>query len=414
MQYPEHVLILGIVWPEPKSSAAGQRMMNLIRLFQGEGWKVSFASPAATGEFSSDLEHLEIEHYRIQVNSSEFDSFVRDLQPSIVLFDRFMMEEQFGWRVAEQCPDALRVLDTEDLHCLRRTRQKAADKGRIFQASALLEEEVSKREIASIYRCDLSLIISEYEMSLLEDLFEVDSELLCYLPFMESPVDEVTSENRPGFDARRNFITIGNFNHQPNLDSVKYLKQEIWPHIHRQLPGAEMHVYGAYPSQQVNQMHKPSSNFHIKGRVEDAEGVIAKARVMLAPLRFGAGLKGKLLEAMRCGTPNVTTDIGAEGMMDGVSWSGFIANSPEEFAERAVTLYTDRREWDKAVETGYAIINEKFADPFHRDNFISRLNDLQKNLADHRKQNFTGSMLMHHTMASSRYMSRWIEEKNKK
>ncbi|NGP77552.1 glycosyltransferase family 4 protein [Balneolaceae bacterium YR4-1] len=414
MNQAEHVLILGIVWPEPKSSAAGHRMMNLIRLFQAEGWKVSFASPAAPGEFSSNLDQLGIDTYNIQVNRSEFDQFVQDLNPTIVLFDRFMMEEQFGWRVAEQCPKALRVLDTEDLHCLRRTREKAVKEGRLFETNDLLEEEISKREIASILRSDLSLIISEYEMNLLRDLFDVDSEVLCYLPFMENAIDENATYDVPGFKARRHFITIGNFSHKPNLDSVIYLKQEIWPLIHQKLPEAEMHVYGAYPTQQVEQMHDPAKQFHIKGRADDAESVIKNARVMLAPLRFGAGLKGKLLEAMRCGTPNVATDIGAEGMVSERRWSGFIANRPEVFAKRAVQLYTDPEEWRNSVDAGCHIINEKFADTSHHNDFIKRLKIINQNLAEHRKHNFTGSMLMHHTMASSRYMSRWIEEKNKK
>ncbi|MGK7369699.1 MAG: hypothetical protein ACNS64_05750, partial [Candidatus Halalkalibacterium sp. M3_1C_030] len=116
-------MILGFVWPEPNSSAAGQRMMKLIRLFRSQNWEVSFASAAAKSEYAVDLESRDIDCYEINVNSSEFDSLLQFLEPTVVLFDRFIMEEQFGWRVAEHCPKALRVLDTEDLHCLRRTRQ---------------------------------------------------------------------------------------------------------------------------------------------------------------------------------------------------------------------------------------------------------------------------------------------------
>ena len=413
MSEPEQVLILGFVWPEPDSSAAGQRMMKLIRLFQSEGWEITFASPAAKSEFMADLDQLGVESHEIKVNSSDFDRFVRDLQPSIVLFDRFVIEEQFGWRVAQQCPGALRILDTEDLHCLRRTRRKAVAENRIFNTRDLLGEEVSKREIASILRCDLSLIISEYEMDLLKNLFKVDPVLLHYLPFMENKVDGATAGNLPGFHERRHFITIGNFSHGPNLDSAIYLKREIWPLIHRKLPEAQMLIFGAYPTQKAWQLHDPETNFLIKGRAESAESVIKNARVMLAPLRFGAGLKGKLLEAMRCGTPSVTTDIGAEGMQAGKRWSGFTANRPDELAARAVQLYTQEEEWEKAVSAGYKIIDEKFADKKQRSGLIEKISQLQHNLEDHRKNNFTGAMLMHHTMASSRYMSRWIEEKNK-
>ena len=76
------------------------------------------------------------------------------------MFDRFMVEEQFGWRVAEQCPNALRILDTEDLHCLRKGREKAIKDQALFDKSYLFND-ISKREIASIYRCDLSLLFQK-------------------------------------------------------------------------------------------------------------------------------------------------------------------------------------------------------------------------------------------------------------
>ena len=181
------VLILGSVWPEPQSSAAGVRMMTLISLFLEQGWKVIYGSAAADSDYCADLSELNVEKIRVQLNDSGFDSYIRDVNPSIVVFDRFMVEEQFGWRVAEQCPDALRILDTEDLHCLRRARRKAFKESREFQAEDLLSSDVARREIASILRSDLSLLISRYELELLKTLFKVDESLLLYLPFLEVP-----------------------------------------------------------------------------------------------------------------------------------------------------------------------------------------------------------------------------------
>src|SRR5699024_7195355 len=117
-------------------------------------------------------------------------------------FDRFITEEQFGWRVAEQCPQTLRILDTEDLHCLRRARKKAINEERSFAPEDLLNEETAKREIASIFRCDLSLVISEYELKLLQDLFKIDKTLLHYLPFMLDPIGKDTVRSWPAFDER--------------------------------------------------------------------------------------------------------------------------------------------------------------------------------------------------------------------
>lgn len=116
------LLIIGFVWPEPNSSAAGGRMLQLITQFQQQGFSITFACPAMDSDFMADLSSLNIDKKSIALNCSSFDTFIRELNPAVVLFDRFMIEEQFGWRVAENCPDALRILDTEDLHCLRLAR----------------------------------------------------------------------------------------------------------------------------------------------------------------------------------------------------------------------------------------------------------------------------------------------------
>jgi len=412
MDTTPHVLIIGFVWPEPQSSAAGRRMMELISLFQEHGWKVTFASSAAKTPHMEPLEDMGIATESIEINSSSFDEFIHALQPSVVLFDRFITEEQFGWRVAEQCPDALRILDTEDLHCLRRARKKAVHKNEKFTKSDLLESRDAKREVASIYRCDLTLMISEFEMQLLQETFGVPSQLLHYLPFMLDLITTETTQQWPDFEDRAHFMTIGNFRHDPNADSVEYLYNDIWPAIHDQLPDAELHIYGAYPGQRVEQLHNPKQGFYIMGRAEHADTVMKQARVCLAPLRFGAGLKGKLVEAMQCGTPSVTTSIGAEGIVaDGV-WAGDIADESQEIVEASVALYTNKSRWLDAQEQGQKIINNRFAKPALGDRFMSTIRELQKDISDHRRHNFTGQMLMHHKSASTKYMSLWIEQKN--
>jgi hypothetical protein len=160
----QRVLILGFVWTEPNSSAAGGRMVQLTSIFKQQGFEVTFASPAMDSDYMIDVEALGVSKKSIALNCSSFDVFVKELNPSIVLFDRFMMEEQFGWRVAENCPDALRLLDTADLHCLRLARQKAFKEKRLYSTDDLLVEDVAKKEIASVLRCYVSLMIAECEM----------------------------------------------------------------------------------------------------------------------------------------------------------------------------------------------------------------------------------------------------------
>ncbi len=409
----QKVLILGFVWPEPNSSAAGSRMMQLIKLFQEQDWAITFASPAKESDFQFDLKTIGIQTETIAINDDNFDEFVKNLNPSIVIFDRFMIEEQFGWRIAENCPEALRILDTEDLHCLRNARENALKKNRPFQNSDLFQE-ITKREIASILRCDLSLIISEVEMNLLQTVFKVDSSLLYYLPFLLEFLSKNEISNWPTFEERKDFIFIGNFLHKPNWDAVQYLHQSIWPKIKKELPETNLNIYGAYPSQKVTQLHNPKQGFYILGRAENALQVMSNAKVILAPLRFGAGIKGKFIEAMQCGTPCITTNIGAESMFGDLDWNGFICENENEIVEKTILLYKNKNTWLASQKNGIKILNTRYLKTLFNSEFINRLKFLKNNLESHRQNNFIGEILRHHTLNSTKYMSRWIIEKNKK
>lgn len=412
-----NVLIIGFVWPEPKSSAAGSRMMQLINAFQSRNFNITFASPCAKSENAFDLESINILQKNIELNNSSFDDFIKQLNPSIVLFDRFMMEEQFGWRVAEHCPNALRILDTEDLHCLRKGRQQAFEDGKLPIAIGIdktyLFSDVAKREIASIYRCDLSLIISKAEITILQSEFKVDKALLHYLPFMLDEVDDGAIQNLPPFGDRQHFTTIGNFLHEPNYSSVLHLKDTIWPLIHKQLPDAELHIYGAYVSQKVINLHNKKDGFLIKGFADDVNEVMKNAKVCLVPLRFGAGLKGKLINAMLNGTPCVTTSIGAEGLFGNLEPNGYVTDKPQEFANKAFELYTNVDLWLEKQQNGFRIINERFNKRLFQNKFINKLENIKEHLNTYRHNNFTGAMLQYHTLQSTKFMSKWIEEKNR-
>ncbi|MFL1012955.1 glycosyltransferase [Flavisericum labens] len=408
----KNILIIGFVWPEPKSSAAGSRMMQLIDFFKAQNYLLTFASACAKTERAFPLETIGVKQVSIKLNNHEFDVFVKQLNPDVVLFDRFMVEEQFGWRVTEQCPNALKILDTEDLHCLRKGRHQAYKEGEPFDKSYLFNV-AAKREIASIYRCDLSLIISEAEMEILKTNFKVNQDLLVYLPFMLDEISEETIKSFPKFNQRHHFITIGNFLHEPNYNAILYLKETIWPLIRKQLSGAEMHVYGAYTSQKVSQLNNEKEGFLIKGFAADVNQVMQAAKVCLAPIRFGAGLKGKLVDAMQNGTTCVATSIGAEGIYGTLESNGFIADQPEKFAQKAVELYQNETLWNEKQQNGFQIVNARFGEKEHQNNLILKIKNIFQQLTNHRLNNFTGQMLQHHTMQSTKFMSKWIEEKNK-
>jgi len=423
------LLIIGYVWPEPKSSAAGSRMMELIELFLTDQWKIVFASAATLSEHRADLTALGVQEQSVLLNDSSFNVFIEALKPDAVLFDRFFTEEQFGWRVEQTYPQALRILDTEDLHSLRHVRHqllKRAQKqtnneverqsvdpvlvGDAELYAAMMDDDMAQREIAAIYRCDLTLIISQYEISMLTHYFSVPVQLLHYTPFLSMHVPDLRS--LPDFLQRQHFISIGNFRHEPNWDAVLYLKHAIWPLIRAKIPQAELHIYGAYPPPKATQLHNAKQGFLVKGWADDAMHVMQNARVCLAPLRFGAGLKGKLMDAMRAGTSSVTTSIGAEAMHGNFPWGGAVENSTQAFADAAVVLYESNIIWNKAQQQGVDILQQYFMRDDHAALLITRIHALQTNLVQERQQNFVGAMLRYHLHKSTQYMSQWIEAKN--
>ena len=402
----KHLVIIGAVWPEPTSTAAGSRMLQLISLFQKQDYEITFLCSASKSDFSFDLSQISVKTKAIQLNDSSFDAEIKSLNPDVVLFDRFMMEEQYGWRVMENCPNALRILDTEDLHFLRKARENAFKQNRELVFENYISD-VFKREMASIYRCDLTLLISEFEMQLATETFKIDATLLYYLPFLSEEIQT----NIPSFEERNHFLSIGNFLHEPNWQTVLTLKK-CWKSIKKQLPEAELYVYGAYVSEKAKQLHNEKEGFLIKGRAESVLDVYSKAKVLLAPIPYGAGLKGKLFEAMQLGLPSVTTKMGAEAMNGNIDWNGFITSDEADFVEKAIELYTNKNVWKTAQKNGYEIIEKRFKKEFYETDFMNEVGRLQKNLKSHRNQNFLGQILQHQSLQSTKYMSKWIEAKN--
>ena len=402
-------------------------MLQLINAFLQPSWRVTFASAANLSEHRIDLPALGVEEKIIALNCSSFDEYLNELQPDMVMFDRFFTEEQFGWRVANTCPNAVRVLNTEDLHSLRKVRQQLlktrqqsaateAEKYQLYPQVGVTEtiyewmasDDMAQREIAAIYRCDITLMISRFEYQLLQQAFSVPETLLHYCPFLLQPAPPT----RPAFEQRQDFITIGNFRHEPNWDAVLCLKHRIWPRLRAQLPQAQLKIYGAYPPPKATALHNPKQGFLVCGWADDAHEVMQQARVCLAPLRFGAGLKGKLMDAMQCGTPSVTTTIGAEGILDAEHWPGFVADELEQFVTAAVNLYESPTLWHSAQDRCVGTL-QQFSATALTPALIDKLKATADTLAAHRRHNFIGAMLQHHQHKSTQYMSLWIEAKTR-
>ena len=412
------ILWICFVWPEPTSSAAGYRTLQLIEACLGAGYGVDACSPCQSNVFQRQLEDMGVRTAIFPPNDSAFDSYIKTLNPDVVFFDRFIIEEQFSWRVKENCPQTARILDTCDLHSLRRIRQKKIEKeDRSIELSDRdLQSDDALREIASIYRSDLSLIISDAEMDLLVHRYNIMPQLLELCRFFY-PSPYTDSNVRKTFEQRANFIAIGNFNHPPNRDSVHQLHGKIWPNIRNRLKKSgiadvELHIYGAYPTTEFLNLDNANTGFRVKGWADDVRQTFEQYRVNLAPLRFGAGIKGKISDGWFVGTPCIATSIAAEGMQGGLQFGGVVEDLFELFAEKAASLYCNSAEWQEAQKNGYEIISGIFDGRINRQRFLRILEIVVEDKTILRERNFIGAMLWHHQLRSTEFFSRWIEAKN--
>lgn len=407
---PIKVLILGSIWPEARASAASTRVLNIVEALIKADFQVTFSADAKETNATQALRRMGVFCIRLPQNDPEFRSFVGQMKPDIAIFDRFTSEEKFSWQIREQCPDCLRILDTIDLHFLRHGRTRAflaGEKAESWPQIVKWAEDKVSREVAAIYRSDLSLVVSDYETQILTRDAGVPASLL----HLSRLAYEPPQKDLPGFSQRSGYVMIGSFRHPPNEDSVLWTKSELWPAIRQLDPHAELHVYGAHALRKHLDLSDPAQGFHVKGYAKDACSLMAKKRVNLAPLRYGAGIKGKIADGWWSGTPVITTGVGAEGMHDGLPFGGIVAENIEDLAQAAVTLYHDQIVWEDLSQKGLQIMSELYSPDVTLVPFLKRLHWLLEHRERHRLSNFTGEILWHTGLRATEYFSRWIEEK---
>jgi len=399
------IVWIASVWPEYCSSAAGLRTATLLRYFRAQGFQIHYFCTSRENEYARELSAAGINVAVIAPNDPVFDELIKRVMPEIVIMDRFMIEEQFSWRVREHAPGSLRVLDTIDLHFLRNARQRAFQEGTPLN----LQTNECARELAAIFRSDITLVLSDYERDLLVEDFQVPASLL----HLNSLSYAVTPNSVTTFENKNHFVSIGSFRHPPNVDSVHFLKREIWPLIRAQLPKAELHIYGSYPSKQMTDLTDLKTGFLVRGQTHNAVATLEQYRVLLAPLRFGAGVKGKIADMWASGGCVVTTGIGAEGMRYNRQFGGEVAEYPLDFAASAMQLFTKSLKWREKTNIGRETLIEKFDSIKQPAELMGRLLEARSSLATSRSTNSIGHILWHQSLRSTEYFSRWIEAKNK-
>lgn len=347
------VLIVDACTPEPDKDSGSVRMVNLMRLLVADGWKVAFLpeNRQYLPRYTADLQQLGIEALYLPW-IADVPGWFAEHGPHLdaVILSRHYVASAFLPLVETFAPKARRIFDTVDLHYLREERAAgiAGDDPELRRLAA----ETKRAELALMRACDLTLVVSPVERALLAaELPEARVEVL-------SNVHEVAGRGT-GFNERRDIWFIGGFQHPPNVDAVQWFVREVWPLVAAAVPDARFHVVGSKMPESMRAL--AGNGVEIHGHVEDLAPFLDGCRVSVAPLRYGAGVKGKVNQAMAHGQPVVATPMAVEGMhlVDGVEV--LVAETPAEFAAAVVRLYRDELLWEQLSQAGMANVASHFS-----------------------------------------------------
>ncbi|MET0327206.1 MAG: glycosyltransferase [Luteimonas sp.] len=267
---------------------------------------------------------------------------------AVIIVSRYHLAEALFPLFRHIAPDARLVLDTVDLHHLREQREAwQHGDARLLRLSS----RTRQRELHAIAAADSTWVVSNVEKALLAR----------HAPsanvHVVSNVHEVLT-HVPGAHGRRGVLFVGGAGHPPNLDAIAWLLEEIWPEMHAAVPDMELHLVGDGLTKAVP---TPPVGVTVHGYVQDLEPLLARVRVAIAPLRFGAGVKGKVNLGMSHGVPMVITECAAEGMDITEGKDAFIENSPAGFADAVARLHHDDALWTRMSAASISHVIDRFS-----------------------------------------------------
>jgi GT2 family glycosyltransferase/glycosyltransferase involved in cell wall biosynthesis len=350
---PAQILMIDHKILTPDRDSGSLRMMEILKGIRSRGAHVTYIPHDLKVEspYDQQMRALGIELF--------YSPFCRSIEEylaengrdfSLVVLSRADVAWAHLDAVRRYCPRAKVVFDTVDLYFVREGRAAEVTGNPHLKLAA---ERRRLQELSLVDRADATLVVSPIEQRLLER--ECPGADIRLLPnIIAAPKGDL-----PGFTSRSNCIFIGNFEHFPNVDAVMYFVETIMPLIIERLPDLVLEIVGSNPTDQV--LGLACENVRVLGYVADLAPIIESARVAVAPLRFGAGVKGKVNLAMAHGTPNVVSGIAAEGMHLVHGESAMIADDPADFATALTALYTDERLWAEVSRLGRENVRDHFS-----------------------------------------------------
>jgi GT2 family glycosyltransferase/glycosyltransferase involved in cell wall biosynthesis len=348
----KRILIFDACTPTPDQDAGSLRMINIIKILKELNYHVVFM-PENLGfleKYTVELQQLSVECiYVPSINNPVKYLKSKGKYFNHVLLSRHYVAEPVMPFIREYCPNAQIIFDTVDLHYLREQRMAEVNNDeKLYQSAA----KTKNKELAIIEKTDITLVVSPYEVEVLsEEIPEANIQIL-------STVHTIYGCRKP-FRKRKDIMFIGSYQHTPNVDAVIWFAESVFPLIEQELPELVFHIIGAKAPKQVKQLARNNIVFH--GFVEDIEPFMDDVRIAVAPLRYGAGVKGKINSSMSYGQPVVGTKCAVEGMFTQEDKDVLTADSASQFAKQVIRLYQDEKLWNTISQGGLDNVQNFFS-----------------------------------------------------
>lgn len=332
---------LSLLWiderlPDPSRDSGSLRMFNLMRLLVAMGHRVHClpesraVSPALANALQSIGVGLPAHNGHVAAESPPSWLLRHGRQYDGVIVSRYHLA--FSWfpLIRHALPGATKVLDTVDLHHVREKREA---EHRNNSALAIAALTTRRMELSTIRQADVTWVVSEAEAAILH-VEAPSAGVQVVSNLLDSPPSTTPAAERHGL------VFVGGAQHPPNIDAVRWLVSDIVPALQRRGAGCELHLVGAGLRESVTGV-RIQEGVHFHGHVPDIDGLLGSCRIGIAPLRFGAGVKGKVNQYMAHGLPVVATPVAVEGMHLRNGQDVLVAENAEEFAQAIEHLYHD-------------------------------------------------------------------------
>ena len=349
----KQILIIDAQTPRPDHDSGSLRLVNLMRLLIEEGAHVVFLPQDGqrTEPYATQLQQLGVEVWHAPFAAPP-PVWLREHGPRFdaVMVSRHYVIREFIPLLRTYAPQATLIFDTVDLHYLRERRGAEVSGD---TASARAAERTRALELDAIANADTTLVVSEVERDLLRvDAPDARVELL-------SNLHRIAGRGQ-AFAQRRDLVFVGGFHHPPNVDAVRWFAQQVFPAVRARLPDVAFHCIGSHPPPDIQALTAvPGVIVH--GHVADISPYMDGSRLSIAPLRYGAGVKGKINLSMAHGQPVVATACAVEGMHLRDGEDVLVADDPQAFADAVVRLYEDETLWNTLARNGLDSVARNFS-----------------------------------------------------